>query len=157
RYERKEEHKLNLLLAEFGIALDAPDKWKELALSLARAHVPGFYSMRHRRGRRTWWTDARRVALYRQVCRKLDQGGHTLNEICEQIANNGRHRRKGRDNEQISGGTLAKVFQEEKRRQTRLEKNTRVITIPDHADGLLRGLFLYRIDLARFVEPIEIR
>jgi hypothetical protein len=159
-YEKKEEHKLNLLFAEFKIAPEAPDKWRELALSLARAHVPGFYSMRPS-GRPTWWTDARRVALYRQVCRKLEQGDHTLKGICGEIATNRRLRRTRKKEgvkEQTSAGTLAKVFQEEQRRQHELEKNTRILVVPGQPGRFLGDqdtILLFRTDLRRFAYPFE--
>lgn len=71
------DEKFDLLCVHFFIGRDDPDKWRKLALSLAKAHVAGFQEKgTATKGRPKAWRDADEFALWQQF-RKLVEGGQS--------------------------------------------------------------------------------
>ena len=65
RARHREEHeKLLLLLKHFGIEKPPPDCWYDLALALARAHVPGFQPPPQNAGRPRIWEPFDEIFAY---------------------------------------------------------------------------------------------
>ena len=78
--KRMEEfgRKLALLLKHHGIELGAADAFERLTYALMITHVPGFQTGRPKRGKPTYWTDHRKLALEADVKIRMLKG---LSEI----------------------------------------------------------------------------
>lgn len=66
--------KLALLLEHYGIASQDNDRWFMLAMKLANDYVPGFHVAQPKApmGRRSKWTEERRVVLYCNVMLEIE-------------------------------------------------------------------------------------
>jgi len=77
--------KLPLLLDHFGIPREEPDKWLELACRLARAHVPGFRTVKPKKsGAPQEWGEIELAALHIEV-EMLTKQGMTAKEACRAL------------------------------------------------------------------------
>jgi hypothetical protein len=86
----KFKHKLSLLLTHFAIRGDDP--WYELALTLAHAHVPGFYVVGPHRRRLKIWTREKLLRLLVDVGTVKKQRLCTDKAACRFLANSSDHR-----------------------------------------------------------------
>ena len=77
------EKRLNMLLDEYEIERDDPDRWPLLSLQLAFDHVPGFEF--DRSGRKPKWTEDRDLRLFEDVNR-YKKTGKKMTEICKLLS-----------------------------------------------------------------------
>ena len=93
--------KLRLLLDHYGISRDDKQYWRNLALALARDHVPGFQiAQPTKRGPKKSWMPDEEIRLHMDVS-GLVQKGQTVRSACFNLANRAIYRDRRRNSEAL--------------------------------------------------------